>query len=479
VQRSFLLQPYSFHIARNTSTLITNALDKVEALVFEVLIPSMQAATAGFIALFIIAALVSVDPMTAIIAAIAFCLIYAAVSVFSRSRIAANSDIISRGFDERMRITQEGLGGIRDVIIDGTHSLYLAQFERVNSKFNKARANTLIIASTPRFIIETIGIVAIAGIAFVASQRAGGFAAALPVLGAIALGAQRLLPLIQQVYSGWSTASGYLPVVGETIDLLRLPADESEFKSGLIKPLTFTDRISVQHVSFTYPSRRSPTLSDVSLEIPHGSTTALMGSTGSGKSTLVDLIMGLLPPDEGSISIDGTTLTDRNRRRWQRCIAHVPQSIFLADATIARNIALGMGDKAVDEARIVEASKKAQLHEFVCSLADGYDTFVGERGIRLSGGQRQRLGLARAIYKDAPLLVLDEATSALDEVTEAAVFEALEQLRTDGRTIIVIAHRHSTTARCDHVVRLNEGRIVDASPAKGALRPAQRFEARS
>jgi ATP-binding cassette subfamily B protein len=202
-------------------------------------------------------------------------------------------------------------------------------------------------------------------------------------------------------------------------------------------------------------------LDEISLTIPRASMLALVGSTGSGKSTLVDVIMGLLQPGAGRILIDEIPLTETSRRQWHRSVAHVPQSIFLADASIARNIALSLPDEAADEWRIVEAAKIAQLHDFVLSLPGGYDTYVGERGIRLSGGQRQRLGIARAVYKNAPILILDEATSALDEATEAAVIEALEELRREGRTIIIVAHRASTVSRCDKVVRLHEGRLVE------------------
>jgi ATP-binding cassette subfamily B protein len=459
IQRRFLAQPYAFHVQSNTSTLIS-ALDKAEILVFEVLIPLMQATIAAFIAIFIVAALIAVDPATALIAAAAFTSIYLLVSALTRRRLAANSLVISRGFDERLKVVQESLGGIRDVIIDGSQSTYLDLYDRENARLARARANTAVIAAAPRFIIETIGIVAIAAIALAASDREGGFAAALPVLGAIALGAQRLLPLVQQVYNGWSTASGYLSVVGQTVEMLGLPAAPEEAPENLA-PLALRKTISVEGLGFAYPNRKRPALQAVSFDIPAGSAVALVGETGSGKSTLADLLMGLLDPDEGQISIDGVRLSGRNRRRWQRSIAHVPQSIFLADASIARNISLGRPDKEIDVERVVDAAKTAQLHEFVSSLPDGYETMVGERGIRLSGGQRQRLGIARAIYKGSPVLVLDEASSALDEATEEAVFAGLEELRKQGRTLIIIAHRLSTIARCDSVVRLHAGRIVE------------------
>lgn len=470
IQRRVLLQPYSFHIEQNTSTLLA-AIEKVEVLVFDVILPSMHALVGAFLSIFIVAALIWIDPFAALIAAAASTAVYIAVSAVARKRLAANSDAMGRSFNERMKIAQESLGSIRDVIIDGTQDTYVELFRRIDLRLCIARANTAFIASAPRFIIETVGIVLIAAIAVAIAQREGGLAAALPVLGAIAFGAQRLLPLLQQVYNGWSTASGYFSVVGQTAELLTLPTERRRAQASPVRSLPLRDGIRIEDVGFAYPSRRRPALFEVSFEIPAGSAVALVGETGSGKSTLADLLMGLLEPDDGAIFVDGVRLTKANRRRWQRSIAHVPQSIFLADTTIARNVALALGDEPVDLERVAESARNAQLDEFVSSLPEGYDTLVGERGIRLSGGQRQRLGIARAIYKQTPVLVLDEATSALDEPMEAAVFEGLEKLRKSGRTLIIIAHRPSTIERCDRVVRLRQGRIVEAA---GRVEPKRR-----
>jgi ABC-type multidrug transport system fused ATPase/permease subunit len=283
---------------------------------------------------------------------------------------------------------------------------------------------------------------------------------ALPFLGALALGAQRLLPLVQTVYNGWSSGAGNRSIIGQVVELLTLPDDNESANQWT--PLPFGRQISFENVSFSYSSRPgSPALKKLTFVIPRGSMVAVTGKTGAGKSTLADLLMALLEPDAGEIKVDGTRLTRQNARAWQRNIAHVPQSIFLADTTIAANIALGLPQEPTNRQRVREAAAKAQLDEFVQSLPNGYETIIGERGIRLSGGQRQRLGLARALYKNTPLLVLDEATSALDEATEQAVFKELEQLRKDGRTMIIIAHRVSTIAHCDLILNLHDGRVVD------------------
>jgi ATP-binding cassette subfamily B protein len=244
----------------------------------------------------------------------------------------------------------------------------------------------------------------------------------------------------------------------QVLQLLRLPINEERKLDGRSLPLK--RQIELDGVSFIYPSRRTPAISRISLKIRRGECVALIGKSGSGKSTLVDLLTGLLEPTEGCIRIDGTALTSEHKREWLQNIAHVPQAIFLADATIAQNIAFGAADTDIDFQRVWEAARKAQLDEFVATLSEGLATRVGERGIRLSGGQRQRLGIARAIYRDAAVLVLDEATSALDDDTEAAVMQTIERLREEGRTIIIIAHRLSTVQRADRLIRLDTGRVI-------------------
>jgi ATP-binding cassette subfamily B protein len=366
---------------------------------------------------------------------------------------------VKTSYDERMQVVQESLDGIRDVIIDGSQAMYLGEFAEIDARLAKARATTQFLDLAPRYIIEMVGMIVIAILAVVISARNGGLAAALPVLGALALGAQRLLPLVQDVYRGWSSVQGQRSIFDQVVELLELPVHEVEEVS--LDPFPLRQAIKIEDVSFVYPTRSGAALDQVSLRIPSGTMVALVGATGSGKSTLVDVIMGLLQPQTGTILIDDVPLSVATQHRWHRSIAHVPQSIFLADASIGRNIALSLPGGPADHERVIDAARQAQLHDFIASLPGGYETYVGERGVRLSGGQRQRLGIARAIYKDAPVLILDEATSALDEATEAAVIGTLDKLRRDGRTIIIVAHRRSTIRHCDLVARLDHGQIVD------------------
>jgi ATP-binding cassette subfamily B protein len=313
----------------------------------------------------------------------------------------------------------------------------------------------------PRFVIEAAGMILLAALALIIADREGGLAGALPILGALALGAQRLLPLIQQVYYGWSAYAGNRAVAGDVLNLLGMPVPEhATVVAKRAAPLSFKREIRIEGVSFAYSGRSEPALSAVSLTIPRGARVALIGQTGSGKSTLADLLMGLLEPGSGQILVDGVPLVGEARRAWRQSIAHVPQAIFLADTSVERNIAFGVAPEQIDRDRVVDAARRAELHSFLAGLPDGYQTPVGERGVRFSGGQRQRLGIARAIYKAAPVLVLDEATSALDSATEEAVTQALADLGDRGMTIIMIAHRLSTIENCDIVVRLENGRVV-------------------
>jgi ABC-type multidrug transport system fused ATPase/permease subunit len=453
---TMLHQPYSFHIKRNSSETIA-AVGKVQALTGGLLLPLVHAAIATVIATFIIVGLIAIDPAVALVSGAGFALIYLAVTGFTRARLRRDSGTVARAETQRVKILQEGLGGIRDVLLDHSQPVFIETFERIEADIREARTRTSFYAAAPRYLVEAMGIVLIAAVAVTLMQRPGGFVESIPVLGALALGAQRLLPLIQQIYTGWALATGNRQSLFDLAALLDLPA------AGLAPAgaaLPFRQGIAFERVSFAYADDRRPAVSGVTLTIPKGARIGLVGRTGSGKSTLMDLLIGLLEPREGAILIDGVRLTGENRAAWQREIAHVPQFIYLADASVAENIAFGIRRDAIDLARVRLAAEQAELAEVVAALPRGFDTLIGERGVQLSGGQRQRLGIARALYRRANVLVFDEATSALDTETEAAVMSAIEKLSTD-LTIVIIAHRLSTVAACDMIVRLEEGRVVE------------------
>ncbi|HEY7809916.1 MAG TPA: ABC transporter ATP-binding protein [Allosphingosinicella sp.] len=456
IQRRILYQPYIYHVGQSTSDIIAS-LQKVAVFVFGFMLQIMAAATAAVIAAFIIALLFYIDWMVALSVGLMFSTIYGAVMLYSRKRLERYSFEMSDAYSKRVQIVQESLGGIRDIIVDKSQAMALADFRALDRRLSTALATVEFLGASPRFVIEAAGMVMIAVVALALSSQESGLASALPVLGALALGAQRLLPLLQQVYVAWSGVVARRGVALDIIGLLDLPLPP-ELPQSDARPLEFSDKITFQDVSFAYPARPDPVLQDVSIEIRCGSRVALIGSTGSGKSTLVDMLLGLLEPTSGAILVDGQRLAGADIARWQSNIAHVPQTIFLADTTVARNIALGAGDEEIDLDRVAEAAERAQLLDFVRSLPAGFETMVGERGVQLSGGQRQRLGIARALYKRARVLILDEATSALDNETEALVMRALDDL--GPVTIVMIAHRLSTIASCEQVIRLEKGRVL-------------------
>jgi ATP-binding cassette subfamily B protein len=300
--------------------------------------------------------------------------------------------------------------------------------------------------------------VLIAALAYVLSREDGGIDLALPVLGVFALGAQRLLPALQQIYSSWTSIAVSRSSLSDTLSLLDQPIPD-ELTELAPKPLAILNSVSFDSVCFRYSTDGPWILKDLCLSIPKGSRIGFVGSTGSGKSTTLDIFMGLLKPTEGQIMIDGRPLLHSNTRAWQRSIAHVPQSIYLSDATMAENIAFGVPPSSIDLDRVALAARHAQISDFIENCQKGYWAHVGERGMRLSGGQRQRIGIARALYKEASVLVFDEATSALDSATERTVMEAIEGL-SSKLTILIIAHRLSTVEGCDSIVELGNGKVI-------------------
>ena len=465
IQRRLLHQPYLFHLQRHSSELLA-MLDKVDFLVFSTALQGIQAASAALIGVLVVAVLLWIDPLSAALAALLVGGLYGLALVTARRRLSVHAQEIGEAFGARVKAAQDSIGGIRDIILDRSQERSLEHFRKIDARFMTARADAAFLVAAPRFLVEALGLILIALLAVTIAGRPGGIVAALPILGALALGAQRLLPMMSQLYTGWANLAASRPVIHELAELASLPIDDVE---DTVDALPLTEAIRLDAVSFAYPGRAGPALHDVSLTIAKGTRVAITGKTGSGKSTLADLVMGLIEPSQGKITVDGQELAGLRLARWQKSIAHVPQAIFLTDDGIAANIALSLPGGQIDMDRVRQAAETARLTEFIETLPDGFETRVGERGARLSGGQRQRLALARAIYKDAPALVLDEATNALDYETEVAVLQTLDALRAQGKTIIIVAHRQSMIQGCDVILRLDdEGRLAECS---GARRP--------
>lgn len=458
VYRRTLYQPYSVHVRRNSSDVISGITNKIHGVVFGVLLPVVTMLSCIVVTVAITAALIVINPKVNVLVITCFAAIYGAITVFARHRLRANSDLISREQTQVVRALQEGLGGIREVLLDGVQPVYCEVYSRADAALRRAEGNNYFIGQRPRFAMEALGMVLIAGLAYALSGSEGGIAAALPLLGGLALGAQRLLPAFQQGHAAWASIMGHRSALADVLALLDQPLP-TERLARVFEPLPLREAIAFDCVRFRYEHDGPDVLDGVNLTIKKGERIGLVGSTGSGKSTLMDVLMGLLTPTGGRLLVDGQSLSQESIRAWQLNIAHVPQNIFLADATIAENIAFGVAPDQIHLARVKEAAARAQIAEFIESREEGYSAHVGERGVRLSGGQRQRIGIARALYKKATVLVLDEATSALDNATEQSVMDAIGAL---GRelTIVIIAHRLTTVQRCDFIVELRRGLVV-------------------
>lgn len=454
-----LHQPYAYHIAQNTSDLIGN-INKVQILLGSFLRPAMDGIIAAILSLAILAALMLVDAVTALSAGLIFTAVYLVVIRLFRARLNRNSKIVAGAQSARVRSVQEGLGGIRDVLLDANQPHYVGEFSRIDRSFRNAQATNAFLGQAPRFVVEAIGVALIVGLAYTLSLQTGGLVAALPTLAALALGAQRLLPLIQKIYLAWAQFVGNLRVLEDVLSTLDLPMDTPSKDPQ--DPFAFQHRIEIDQLSFRYASDQPEVLQQLSLTIPKGARVGIIGKTGSGKSTLTDVVMALLTPTAGEIRVDGVLVQSHNRIHWQRHIAHVPQHIYLSDASIAENIALGVSLDRIDMNRVRRAARQAQIADFIESSRQGYNTRVGERGVQLSGGQRQRIGIARALYKQADVLVFDEASSALDVVTESSVMDAVNQLDPE-LTLFIVAHRVQTLSQCTMIIRLEGGKLVACS----------------
>jgi ATP-binding cassette, subfamily B, bacterial PglK len=452
-------QPYDWYVKQHSSVIVSG-LEKVHFVVVGILTPSVMAVTSGGIALCIIAFLVFIDPVAALVAATSIGLLYVAISMISNRTLKRVSEGLAAVRTRRVKTVQESLGGIRDIILDHSQTVFERKLEADESELRRLLVLSSFNSALPRLVVEGMSIILVAIMAVWFSFQPGGVKAAIPVLGALALGAQRLLPLLQKVYLGYAGYAVHTHSLHDVVKLMNAPvATASALPEGQsIRP--FGDRIELRDVAFGY-SPDMLALSKVNLVIRKGERIGLIGKTGSGKSTLVDLLMGLLPPTKGAILLGGERLDESNLNNWQAQVSHVPQFIFLSDESIAANIAFGCSEAEIDMDRVREAAGRADIRDFVEQLPAGFATRVGERGIRLSGGQRQRIGIARALYKRATVLILDEATSALDEQTEAAIMESVAKLDRD-LTVILIAHRLSTVATCDRIYRLEEGRIVES-----------------
>ncbi|MEM9972069.1 MAG: ATP-binding cassette domain-containing protein, partial [Pseudomonadota bacterium] len=364
----------------------------------------------------------------------------------------------------RFHVVQESTGGVKELKIMGLEAGFLKRFRDAAYRLARAQTTSQVIAAVPRYALEAValgGMILLVLVLLVKSEN--GIAALVPTLGVIAAIGMRLIPALQQVYMRMAALRNSRPVLDKIYaDMTGLDQSELLMRDAreAIPPRPLTDLLELKQVVYSYPSADRAALNGLSMTIPANTTIGVVGGTGAGKTTLIDLMLGLILPRDGEMTVDGTAITADTRRSWQKTLGYVPQTIFLSDSTVAENVAFGVPKGDIDMARVEAAARTAALHDFVMSdLPNGYETLVGERGTRLSGGQRQRVGIARALYSDPSMLILDEATSALDNLTEAAVMDAVNAIA-GQKTIVMIAHRLTTVRDCDMIFLLRHGQVA-------------------
>lgn len=455
----YLHQPYEWFLDRNTSDLAKTVLSEVEKVVVGAIVPLMQlfAQLAAVIALLVL--LVVVNPLLAVCVGLGFAAAYAAIYGVLQKRLGRLGSGRVEANRRRFEIVSEAFGGIKEIKVGGLEDAFLGRFDTPAYHIARHQAIAQEAIHLPRFALEILAFGGMLLVTLYLMKTSGGLSGALPILALYAFAGYRLLPAFQQTYLYISL----LRFAGAALDALHrdlMALSVPDALAPAAPPPTLEQSIKLVDVHYSYPKSDRPALTNISIEIPGRTTVGLVGATGSGKTTMVDLILGLLLPQSGELRVDDAPITPENRGNWQRSIGYVPQQIFLADDSVAANIAFGDARSEIDLAAVEHAARIANLHEFVINdLPNGYDTAVGERGVRLSGGQRQRIGIARALYRRPQLLILDEATSALDTLTEKAVMEAVHNLRREI-TIILIAHRLSTVRECDRIYLLEHGRVT-------------------
>ena len=458
VYRNTLYQPYAVHLSRNSSEVISGILSKTTGVINLTLMPATTILSSFFMLFIILFAIFSINTYIALYAISGISVIYAIIIKISKRRLSLYSETINQESNKVVKALQEGLGGIRDVLIDGTQEIYTEIYRKADLPARRSQANINIIGGAPRYLVEAIGMLLIALIAYNFTRNSSNFSFVVPVLGSLALGAQRMMPILQQLYVSWTTLVGGKSSLIDALDLLDQPLPNN-LDNKEVNGINLNQNIKLINIFFQYNSNTSCILNNLNLEIEKGTLVGFMGTTGGGKSTLLDIIMGLIEPTGGQIEIDSKQLTNINVSSWQKHIAHVPQSIFLSDTSILENIAFGVPYHEIDFERVYTAASKAQIADVIESWEKKYDTLVGERGVRLSGGQRQRIGIARALYKKADILIFDEATSALDNETEIEVMNSINELKGE-LTIIIVAHRLSTLKNCNKIYEIKDGNAI-------------------
>ena len=473
----YLAQPYAFFLDRHSGDMSTNILAETGQVVQQFLRPLAELVSSSLTILAVVATLIAVDPVVASATIATFAAIYGGVMGLTRRYVRAMGRRRARANEARFRMAGEALGGIKDVKLLGREAAYLERYSAPSAEMARSQIGVGVLSQVPRYVIQIVAFGGIIVICLVlldpaALQTREALGGILPLLGVLAFGGQRLIPELQKFYQSITQMTFGAAALDKVHDDLARGAAE-RLERDPPAPLGLSRALALEGVHYTYPRAERPGLSDVTLAIRAGERIGVVGASGAGKTTLADVILGLLTPQQGTLRVDGAPVTAATLRAWQQSVGYVPQDIFLTDASLSENIALGLRPDEIDRAKVERSARVAQLHDFaMAELPHGYATHIGERGVRLSGGQRQRIAIARALYHDADLIVFDEATSALDNLTEREVMAAIEALPGD-KTIVMIAHRLSTVKVCDRIVVMEAGPRRRGRPL-GRARRAER-----
>jgi ATP-binding cassette, subfamily B, bacterial PglK len=459
--RKTIHQEYEAISQINSSEIVSALTSKTTQLINSALMPILQLMSAITVFLVLIIGLLIIDWQLTLGLASALVLTYSFFILLTRRKISFNSKTASFEYDLLVRVIQETFGGIREVILGNHKNAASIRFDKSVTTLRASQASTLFLAASPKLLIEVLVFVLVAIIAYLAFFESGSMVMSIPTLGALAYAAQRLLPVIQQIYANILSINGCKHLVQDLCTFLEHKPQISNTFRKHQSIFSYNKKIELKEVSFKYLGSDECALKNINLEICSGDRIGIFGKTGSGKSTLLDIIMGLLQPTSGEIFCDGSNQSELNREDWLSIFSHVPQSIFLADTSVWKNIG-GLGSNvAVDKSRVLNVAELAHVRDDIENFTHGFDTIVGERGVRLSGGQMQRIGIARALYEKSSILVLDEATSAIDPFIEEKIESSLSAINEDI-TIIKVAHRISTLKSCNIIYKVDGGEIVQS-----------------
>ena len=462
--KKYLSLPYVYFLAQNTADLSKNILSEVNILTIHFILPLINIIVRGFVVIGILSMLLFVDVYITILSAFILGGSFALIYFYFHDKLKIKGAKKLKENTLRFKTAGEALSGIKDIKITGREDFFYHRYLRHSREFSNLQAWSTLIGQMPRYFLETIAFGGIVTLVLYFISTEGNANEAIPMISFFAFAAYRLMPALQVVFASSTQVRFSQMTVNRIIEDLSEKGGFSEqflvYEKEPVKPMPFNTSLQLKEVSFNYPNTNEPVIHNISLPIMHNTSVGLIGPTGAGKTTLVDIILGLLTPQEGEFSADGVKIDENNILNWQKNLGYVPQHIYLSDDTIMNNIAFGIPAEKIDRKTVEQVAKISNLHDFIISeLPNGYQTIVGERGIRLSGGERQRVGIARALYHDPEVLVLDEATSSLDGITESAVLEAINNVA-KLKTVIIIAHRLTTVKDCDVIYLIDKGKII-------------------